>query len=155
MKFRFASLAAMILGVLTLNSCLTSDPRADVQVTPGTQLGDYQIVYFVFEDAWAANHSIVQLLQQEFQRRSFAIKVGPPLDEDKSISTVLRLKHAGERENPQKGSVAKLRYLRFDLTDATTGKLLASVNRDHGSEMDLIEQKLFAKTLVDDLLGRS
>lgn len=152
MKFRLAYFAAIILGAFSLNSCLTSDPRADIQVTPGTKLGDYQIVYFVFEDAWAANHSIVQLLQQEFQRRSFAIKVGPPLEEDKAISTILSLKHAGEKQDSQKGSVSKLRYLRFDLTDASSGKLLASVNRDHGSEMDPIEQKLFAKSLVDDLL---
>tara|TARA_R110002096_G_scaffold215310_7_gene403072 strand:+ start:655 stop:1119 length:465 start_codon:yes stop_codon:yes gene_type:complete len=152
MNFRFVGLTGIVVTALTLCSCLTSEPRADVQVTPGTKLGDYQIVYFVFEDAWAANHSIVQLLQQEFQRRSFAIKVGPPLEEDKSISTVLRLKHAGENKDSQKGSVTSLRYLRFDLTDASSGKLLASVNRDHGSDMDPIEQKLFAKALVDDLL---
>ena len=153
MKFRFAGLPVLAIFSVFLSSCLTSEPRADVQVTPGADLGKYRIVYFSFEDAWAANHSIVQLLQQEMQRRSYAVKVGSMLEEDRGRSMVLNLKHAGQSQDTQEGSVNKLRYLRFDLTDAVSGQLLASVNRDGGGDLDPIEQKQFAKTLADDLFG--
>ena len=153
MQFRNVLWVASAVFTLVLSSCLTSEPRADIQMTPGAKLGGFDIIYFEFEDAWAANHSVVQLLQQEMQRRSFAIKVGPPTPEDKSRSMVLKLKHAGENRDSQKGSVNKLRFLNFDLVDASSGRLLASVDRDGGSEMDPIEQKLFVKTLADDLFG--
>ncbi len=153
MNLRYLGLPVLAFLALVLSSCLTSEPRADVQVTPGADLGRYKIVYFTFEDAWAANHTIVQLLQQEMQRRSYAVKVGEPLEEDKGRSMVLNLKHAGQSQDAQKGSVEKLRYLRFDLTDARSGQLLASVNRDGGGDLDPIEQKQFAKTLADDLFG--
>ncbi len=153
MGSRIALSCSLVLLTSLLASCLSSDPRADVQLTPGAKLGEFEIIYFTFEDAWAANHSIVQLLQQEMQRRSYSVKVGPILEEDKDQAMVLNLKQAGENKDPQKGSVSKLRYLRFDLRDASSDRLLASVNRESRSEMDPIEQKRFASTLADDLFG--
>ena len=37
--------------------------------TPGAALGSYEVIFVSLDDAWIANHSVVEVLQQELQRR--------------------------------------------------------------------------------------
>jgi len=139
------------LAFLGLVSC-SSSSGVNVQVSPGAAFKNYEIVWFRIEDGWSANHSIVEILQQEFERRYYAVKMGEPPAHLQARSMVLFLQYAGDTKVANQGRIDHLGHLTFSLLDSSTARQLATVTYA-GGDRDRVEQKELAREIVDKLLG--
>lgn len=138
--------------LLALVSCSSNSPQASVQTKSGTFFGNYEVVYFSYGSSWAANHSIVRLLQQEVARRGMAVK--PEMPEEGGIpesAMELKVDFAGDKKADGIGRVDFLSHLRFQLLDHNQVQL-ANVSYD-GDDLDLIEQKQLARNAAEQLFG--
>ena len=149
MMNRYLSLFAAIAAV-ALSSCGT--PSAEISKAPGAAFGSYEFVFVSVDDAWVANHVVIEVLQQELQRRGYAIKIGDPTPELAARSMTLKIDHAGATKKTNKGSLQMLKYLRFRLLDSPSGNQLASVEYDEDT-LDRIGQKTLMADIADELFG--
>lgn len=137
--------------VFLLNSCVSSGPRADVQVKAGADLGQYDLVYVMPESDWIANHTITGLLIQELQRRRYAVKIETIPEEAYSRALILKIDSAGAKDQPGVGPTNRLKQLRFRLRAYHEGDL-ATVSYS-GATLDSIGQKELVNQIGDELFG--
>ncbi len=142
-------LVVSLVAAGLLSGCRGPDPQ--VQVEPGASFGSYELVRFVYEDAWSANHSVVTLLKQELARRGYGVVDDLPSANYAGKTMTLRLLQASEKEATGEGRLDELGHLRFELL-APEGDRLASARYD-GDRLDSIDQIGFVSDLADELFG--
>jgi hypothetical protein len=145
------TLCLFIVGFLAV-SC--KGPAPQVTLTPGASLAGRELVLFEFGNAWLANHSVVQILSQEVERRGMVAKLQLlPGEILPSNALVLHLDHAGDQKEAGSGRIDFLRHLKFSLRDAS-GNVLGEASYS-GGDLDRLEQKKLIKQIADQLFAGS
>lgn len=138
--------------LLLLTSCVSFSPI--VRKAPDSRIVGYDLVYFTFGDAWPANHSMSQALQQEFERHRFVVLLEEPKPALWDRTLRLRLDLATNVRVSGRERADRLSHLGFRLEQMTDGKEVGRVIYQ-GLGLDQIEQRDLAEEIVDELLKGS
>jgi len=149
MLFTLARSFGGLAIALGASSCISVTPQ--VQTHPATELGEFDAIYFTFENNPATNHSITEVLQQEFERRGYAVLLEEPEERIQDRVMRLHVDFAGDKRTSGRGRADHLRYLDFRLERMRDGTELGRVTYD-GLALDRIEQRELARQIVDRLL---
>lgn len=163
----------LIGSSIALVSCVGEHGQVDL--TPGTDFSQYDKVHITFEEIWMANHSIVQVLIQELERRHILAVLGEPTEES-STSMILHLQNSEttqkslqlkipsipaipglpskeEPTEPVIGNTEKLSSIEFLVLDQETDQQIAFISYT-GRNLDRLEQKIVVRRVADRIFGK-
>jgi len=139
-------------SLLFLGGC--ENEHGKIEITEGVDFSRYDRVYITFEDIWMANHSIVELMVQELERRSYGVAIGEPTEKN-SKWMILHLQNSETAKKwlefwKDNGHLEKLSAIEFLLLDSKTEHQLAFISYT-GRNLDRLEQRTVVKKVAEEV----
>jgi hypothetical protein len=139
--------------LVLVTSCAVMSPTVETETRSG--LAGYDLVYFTYGASWSPQHTMTEVLQQEFERRRFVVLNKEPTEQIRERTLLLRLdtvedaRRSGQEQKDRMGQMA------FRLERMVDGVEVGRASCKSVIGLDRIEQRAVAEKVVHNLLKKN